>query len=345
MTVGLGAFTGQTMPGPDAISNEYRANVSLARRAEMLGFDAVWFSEHHGASDGYFPSLMPMLGAVAAVTERITLGTATLLPSLHDKRRLAGQIATVDHLSAGRTVLGFGAGWRRCEAGTFGVSHDARAEIADDTIRFLRSGWMKSDQTGDVFVLDLPPPFAGAGPPILLYGSSDDSFKRAGALADGLIYSLAGPTAARNRPDIASVTRALGIADWERARSGRAGPIPLVLLTNAVMAPIKGAAAALAGVKHLFANYGRWQDMEKGRDTPSTDTYDLIEAGQNTVFVGSPTAILDGLIPWIEAFVAMRPLHLAVKLTFPGMTLSECEAVIEAFAATVIPKLPMRHAC
>jgi alkanesulfonate monooxygenase SsuD/methylene tetrahydromethanopterin reductase-like flavin-dependent oxidoreductase (luciferase family) len=111
--VGVGLFTGQ-IPSTSGrtFAEEYRDTLELVRRAEALGFDSAWVSEHHGTSDGYLPSLLTMLAAFAAVTERIALGTGVILTPLHDPIRLAEDAAVVDQLSSGRLILGLGLGWR-----------------------------------------------------------------------------------------------------------------------------------------------------------------------------------------------------------------------------------------
>src|SRR5205085_11723936 len=74
LRVGIGLFTGQIPSGsPRTFADEYRDTLEMVRRAEALGFDSAWVSEHHGTSDGYLPSLLTMLAAFAAVTERIDL--------------------------------------------------------------------------------------------------------------------------------------------------------------------------------------------------------------------------------------------------------------------------------
>src|SRR5438034_2189947 len=119
--VGIGLFTGQVPPGSDrTFAQEYREVVDLVRLAETLGFDSAWVSEHHGAGDGYLPSLLPMLAAFAEATDRLKLGTGVLLAPFHDPLRLAEDAAVVDQLSGGRLILGLGLGWREEEFRMFG---------------------------------------------------------------------------------------------------------------------------------------------------------------------------------------------------------------------------------
>src|SRR5881227_2019763 len=119
--IGIGLFTGQVPPGSDrTFEREYREVLDLVRLAEALGFDSAWVSEHHGSSDGYLPSLLPMLGAFAAATDRIKLGTGVVLAPFHDPLRLAEDVAVVDQLSVGRLILGLGLGWREEEFRMFG---------------------------------------------------------------------------------------------------------------------------------------------------------------------------------------------------------------------------------
>lgn len=83
-----------------------------AQRAEQLGFDGIALTEHSFWYDGYCPSLLPTLAAVAQKTEQLKLVTGALLLPQHDPLKVAEEAAVVDRLSGGRLVLGLGAGYR-----------------------------------------------------------------------------------------------------------------------------------------------------------------------------------------------------------------------------------------
>src|SRR5256885_17193162 len=111
--VGIGLFTAQVPPNSDrTFPREYREMLDMVRLAETVGFDSAWVSEHHGAGDGYLPSLLPMLAAFAAATSRIRLGTGVVLTPFHDPLRLAEDAAVGDQISGGRPILGLGLAWR-----------------------------------------------------------------------------------------------------------------------------------------------------------------------------------------------------------------------------------------
>jgi hypothetical protein len=88
--------------------HDARGLVEFARAAEAAGFDSVWVGDSLLARTRAEP--LSILAAVAAMTERVTLGTAALIAPLRHPLLAAAQAATVDQLSAGRLILGLGSG-------------------------------------------------------------------------------------------------------------------------------------------------------------------------------------------------------------------------------------------
>jgi probable F420-dependent oxidoreductase len=100
-----------------------------ARRAETLGFDSVWVSDHflysfgrYGGEPAPIASLEPLtaLAAVAAATTRVRIGVLVLGAPFRHPALLAKSAATIDRISAGRLELGLGAGWLEQEFDAFG---------------------------------------------------------------------------------------------------------------------------------------------------------------------------------------------------------------------------------
>ncbi len=135
---------------------------SLAVAVEERGFDGLYLPEHThlpvreseppGLVEGvrlsdYRRGLDPLvaLAMAATVTERITLGTGVLLVAQHDPIALAKQIATVDHVSGGRFVLGLGYGWNRAEAADHGVEFSTRRELAGEKLALMQALWSEPE--------------------------------------------------------------------------------------------------------------------------------------------------------------------------------------------------------
>ncbi|MEO1063694.1 MAG: LLM class flavin-dependent oxidoreductase [Actinomycetota bacterium] len=164
----------------------YRRTLDHVRAVEDLGFDTVWLTEHHFIDDDYLPSVLPMAAAVAAITTRVTIGTAVLLLPLHDPLRVAEDAAVVDVLSDGRLRVGLGIGYKVEEFDAFGVDRRRRGALLDEGLDVLRAAWAEGPLPGrgvDV----TPKPVRADGIPIWLAGRAEVPVRRAARRGDGLI--------------------------------------------------------------------------------------------------------------------------------------------------------------
>ncbi|KAA1423022.1 TIGR03619 family F420-dependent LLM class oxidoreductase [Mumia zhuanghuii] len=120
----------------------------VCRHAEEAGFDSLWFGDHvaipQDQADVFgnaYLDVFPLLGHVAALTERVRLGTNVLVAPYRNPVVTAKEVATVDRLSDGRVVLGVGVGHVRGEFEALGVPFDERGRRTDEYLRAMRALW------------------------------------------------------------------------------------------------------------------------------------------------------------------------------------------------------------
>jgi probable F420-dependent oxidoreductase len=121
-----------------------------ARRAEALGFDSVWVSDHffysfarYRADPSPIASLEPLttLAGIAAITERVRLGTLVLCAAFRHPALLARTATSIDLVSGGRLDLGLGAGWMAEEFEAFGYrfgSPGERFAVLEESVEVLK---------------------------------------------------------------------------------------------------------------------------------------------------------------------------------------------------------------
>ena len=184
--------------------------ILVAREAEARGLESVFVSDHvalpfepktayGGSRTGTFPVpptdtfLEPLtaLALVAAVTERVKLGTTVLvLPHRHPVLA-AKTIATLDSLSGGRIIVGAGVGWLRDEIELFGVSHERRGAWSDEALGVMKRCWAdeRSKHRGEFFRFDdvgcYPKPVQDPYPPLWIGGSGPAAYRRVARFGDG----------------------------------------------------------------------------------------------------------------------------------------------------------------
>jgi probable F420-dependent oxidoreductase len=163
------------------LTDRTMAPAELARAAEERGFDSFFLPEHthlpvraaippavvEGVRlEDYRRSLDPFvaLAAAASATGRIRLGTGVALVAQHDPIVLAKQVATLDHLSAGRVVLGIGFGWNRAEAEDHGVDFAARREITREHVLCMQALWSQEEAEFHGRYVSLDPCFSWPKP-------------------------------------------------------------------------------------------------------------------------------------------------------------------------------------
>ena len=176
----------------------------IARQAETGGIDSLWVYDHFLYRDGRrtevgYHEPWTLLSALAAVTDRVELGTLVLATSFRPAGLLAKMAATADDVAGGRLILGLGCGWHEPEYQAFGYPFDHRVGRFEEALRAIvpadrgerrhlqRCWW----STADDAVL-LPPP-RRPSMPILIAAKGERMLRLTARYADSLADRLVRP--------------------------------------------------------------------------------------------------------------------------------------------------------
>lgn len=181
----------------------------MAKAAEDAGFESVWTVDHVVVPAGYrsqypydpsgripsgedtvFPDPLIWLAYVAHATSTIRLGTAILIVPQRNPLVLAKELATLDHLSGGRVILGAGVGWLKEEFEALGVPFAGRGGRTEEAIAAMRALWSQERASYDGVTTSFrecylrPQPRNGTIP-VHIGGHSHRAAQRAGRIGDG----------------------------------------------------------------------------------------------------------------------------------------------------------------
>ena len=178
------------------------AATRLGRAAEAAGFESLWVADHVVLPDPPSPErpmppdlrlLDPIVALtfLAAHTTRVLLGTGVIILPQRQPLVLAKQLASLDVLSNGRLVFGFGVGWCEPEMRAVGLSFAERGRIADDYLAAMRAVWtqLKPAYRGRYVSFEgvqaMPRPVQKPTPRIVVGGRTPPAFRRAVTQAHG----------------------------------------------------------------------------------------------------------------------------------------------------------------
>ena len=178
------------LASPDALRR-------VAHHAERLGLDSIWVTDHVVLPDSALPKFgemfyepLTVLGYVAGITSRISIGTSAIILSYRNPLVTAKQLSTIDVLSEGRLIFGAAAGWAEDEFRALGVSFEDRGARSDEYLRVIRTLWTEDRPQfdGDFArfsdITFQPQPVQQPHPPIWIGGNSPRGIRRAAELGD-----------------------------------------------------------------------------------------------------------------------------------------------------------------
>jgi probable F420-dependent oxidoreductase len=168
-------------------------------RAEELGYDSGWVQEGMLSAG---PQLGPIevMTYAAACTQRLRLGCAIFVSTLHVPVHLAKSLSTLDQLSGGRLDIGVGTGGKARPFGAFGMSPDRYIARFTEGLALMKALWTEPRVTFDGEFWQLsnaamePKPVQKPHPPIWFGANGEPALRRAVRLGDGFFGAGSAPT-------------------------------------------------------------------------------------------------------------------------------------------------------
>ena len=305
----------------------YAETFDVIAATEALGFGGAWLPEHHLAADGYLPSPLTVLAAVAARTRTMRIGTGVALAPLYNPVRFAEDAALVDILSNGRLDLGLAIGYRKRETAAFGVDFTRRGARFDEFLQIVTRLWAGEtvDFEGKHFQIKgaaLCPPAPRGGIPLYIGGFAEKAMDRVARYGQGYIGS----------PDVCGL-----YVDKlrEQGKDPAAARIRVTGLTTVVARDPEAATEELAPYfLHVNNSYSEFfaEDQALGMAGMKPKTLDEYKASGELQILTAEAAI--AMFRDMQARMPIEHFMMAVP---PGLPAERFLRYAEEFAADVLP--------
>jgi alkanesulfonate monooxygenase SsuD/methylene tetrahydromethanopterin reductase-like flavin-dependent oxidoreductase (luciferase family) len=297
--------------------------------SETVGFTGAWVPEHHCAEDGYMPSPLVALSAIAARTKKIKLGSAVALAPLYYPVRFAEDCAVLDSIANGRLEMALAIGYRRRETDAFGIDFTKRGSRFDEFLHIIRALWAGETVTfeGKHFSVKnaaIMPQAPRGQIPLYIGGFAEKALERVAKYGDGYFGN-------EEVFDIyANKLR-------EQGKDSEAARIRIPGLFFAVANDPEKAMHELAPYYHHVNNtYGQWLNEDKalGIDNPALKPMTLEAFKQSGILqILTPDAAID----MFKAMQKRIPIDHFMMMMPPGLPSAKFVEYAEVFASKVIP--------
>jgi alkanesulfonate monooxygenase SsuD/methylene tetrahydromethanopterin reductase-like flavin-dependent oxidoreductase (luciferase family) len=334
MELGTGLFTCQSRPDDDRSTSElYDEMLTVAGAAEDAGLDSVWVSEHHFMDDEYLSGTMPSLGALAAATDSIEIGTCIALAPLYDGVRLAEDVATADSISGGRVTLGMAIGSNPAEFEAFGVPIDERVERLVDQVQLLRAAWSEGELDYDADFHDVSPEVnvtpkpVGNDVPIMLGGGAKPAVRRAAREADAWC--------APSKFSVGGLKKRVEDIETVREHEDVDGEFTNYVIQHGWVGDSREAAWETMREGYFYIQR-RYAEIFSGEQVDELDEERKRELKEQAIF-GTPEQVVDELETYREALG--DDVHFIFRTYHPGVGTEEMVECIDRLGSEVAPEL------
>ncbi|EJN57027.1 LLM class flavin-dependent oxidoreductase [Halogranum rubrum] len=333
MKLGTGLFTCQRRPDDDrSMSAIYDEMLTLTRAIEDAGLDSAWVSEHHFLDDGYLSGVMPALGALAAETEEIEIGSCIALAPLYNAVRLAEDAATADLISNNRLTLGLAIGSNPREFAEFGVPEEERVERLADTVQLLRGAWSDGPIGHESPFNDVSPdtsvtPKPDGHLPIMLGGGAKPAVRRAARTADGWC--------APSSLSVGGVKKRVDDIRQVREKEGLDDDFTIYVLQHGFVGDSREEAWNTMKDGYLYIQR-RYAEVFSGEEVTELPDERKQELKEQAIF-GTPEQVTEELETYREALG--DDVHFIFRTYHPGIGTDAMAECIERLGSEVAPNL------
>ncbi|MGF1598803.1 MAG: LLM class F420-dependent oxidoreductase [Acidimicrobiales bacterium] len=246
--------------------------VRVATEAEAAGYESLWTGEHivlpdpqappsPAAPETPFVDSAVALSFVAAVTQRVKLGTGIIILPQRQPTVLAKSLASLDHLSGGRLLFGIGVGYLEPEMVACGVPMARRGERADEYVAAMRALWSSDAASFDGEFVSFDRVTANPKPPrstipVIVGGHTDRAARRAVELGHGWYGFMRDPDTA-----LSDVARLHDAAE-RYERPAELGELEISITPARRPSPGDLEAYAEAGVHRLILQPGHHRGLD-----------------------------------------------------------------------------------
>lgn len=331
----VGYQVGQVVDrGSVDLQQQWRNHLEQFRASRDAGFDIYAWAHHYLIDPFQHFQPLPVLARLAAEPGDMKLATSVLLLPLLNPVDVAEQVATIDHISEGRLILGLGLGYRPEESEAFGTSLAHRAARNSEALELMVRLWTEEQVThhGRFFhVSDARPtarPYQKPHPEIWLAAMSDPAVRRVGR--EGHVLFI-GPAQSYE-----VTKRHIEIYRQELERHGRPAPRDMVLMREFYCASSKREALekARTGFRRKYEVYGSHGLQGSDADLSNIVSGDVEAQTDDTFIIGSPEDCIEELSRYRDLGITKA----CIRIFYPGMSQKETLEHIELVGREVLPE-------
>ena len=327
----------------------YDSTLAQMLAAEALGYQSVWFAEHHFNDYGLCPAPPVLASFIAARTTTLRLGMGVSLVPLHHPVDLAEQLAVLDVVSGGRLDVGVGRGGTLQDYQTFKSDRDDSRERVEEGIALMRQCWTGApfDFAGRFHSAERlhvkPAPIQQPHPPLFVATNSEDSVLSAARLGLPTLSSFFVPLdeLVRRQPLYRDTAREAGRTSAEIDDLERRSWVMRVVH----VAPDH--ATAYRDVEPAFMSYqrkmARLRSDSQGGSVPNSFDRSALRLrpfqaylDDKWLLIGSPEEVRDGLQAHLETSGHQRVL---LVMALPGLATDLAMRSMRLFAEKVAPAM------